>query len=1170
MSGQNTFEVILSELGRLILPLKEAISSKENFYSFMLKLGWDPDDIPQPLKDLGSGIDTLAEKLQVIIGAAISMSGSIDSSAPSVSGSFSLSDVDDLKNAIEQIINGIKEIESAPDSVIPAKLRDDSFREKFPLQLLSYLIITYLTRFHPTVAFFLRAFGVIKLKYVPKTGSRKPYIEYTIDFSDLPKIFQDPTIVFKNAFGWGSDDFNFSEFLFQLENLFHAVGVDVFVEQLDTSVAKHLEGGVAINDNSMRKALRAVFFERARDTGRLAAEVRLLGLPGDGGTTKPGIAIVPDFNGVLDFKMQLGPDIAVTIKSEIDLQGGVGLVIRPDKPIEFITGFNKSDTISHATGNLEVKAERSNADNSPIIIFGSADSTRLEFKKAGGKGGVTLSTSTGADVYVEFELDGIKFVFKPDEGDGFIKNLVPPDGFELDFEIAVGYSVKRGFYFRGSSAFEINLPAHIQIGPVSLDGMTITIKPDNGKLPVIIGANISAALGPINASVQNMGLSVAFSFPPGGGNLGPLDLQLGFKPPNGVGLSVDAGVIKGGGFLYLDYDKGEYTGALELEFQDMFSLKAIGIINTKMPDGSKGFSLLIIITADFTPIQLGFGFTLNGVGGLLGLNRTIKVDVLREGVKTNAIKSVLFPENIIANINRIISDLKQIFPIQQDHFVVGPMAEIGWASIVTLELGLLIELPEPRIIILGVLKAILPDEDTAILKLQVNFLGVIDFGNKYISFDASLYDSHLLTFTLTGDMALRISWGDNALFILSVGGFHPAFHDAPQDLQHMTRLTLSLLSGDNPRLTIQAYFAVTSNTIQFGAKLELYAAAAGFNIWGYLGFDVLFQFDPFKFIADIYAGLALRMDTTVIMGITLSGTLAGPTPWDVQGDASFTILFFTISIGFHVTWGDSADKVEPAKVNILLLLEATVSDARNWKADIPATNNLHVTVKQIQQTGDEIIIHPFGVLSFNETLVPLDFTINKFGDKVPDGANSFTMSEIKSGTLALTTEVRKDRFAPANFIELSDSDKLARKSFENMNSGFTITASNTLNTAATVEIEVDYELSYLRKKRFSFVLAKGLYKYAKNMFQTVIKSSAVSQSKLSYSNNRQSVNAPDTVSVGTENYAVANVSNMKLYQNDMLAGSQAEAYMMYNDLIKTKPEMKNKVQVVSTFELNQT
>ena len=91
-------------------------------------------------------------------------------------------------------------------------------------------------------------------------------------------------------------------------------------------------------------------------------------------------------------------------------------------------------------------------------------------------------------------------------------------------------------------------------------------------------------------------------------------------------------MVKGGGYLYIDPERGEYAGALELAFAEFLALKAIGIITTRMPDGSEGFSLLIVITAEFgTGIQLGFGFTLLGVGGLLGLNRTMRLDAADRG-----------------------------------------------------------------------------------------------------------------------------------------------------------------------------------------------------------------------------------------------------------------------------------------------------------------------------------------------------------------------------------------------------------------------------------------------------------------------------------------------------------------------------------------------------------
>ena len=158
-----------------------------------------------------------------------------------------------------------------------------------------------------------------------------------------------------------------------------------------------------------------------------------------------------------------------------------------------------------------------------------------------------------------------------------------------------------------------------------------------------------------------------------GGNAGPANIAMAFKPPNGIGLAVDAGVVKGGGYLYIDTDRGEYAGALELVFADFLSLHAIGLITTKMPDGSSGFSLLIIITAEFgAGIQLGFGFTLLAVGGLLGLNREMLMQPLMDGVRTGAINSIMFPQDVVKNAQLIISDLPKICPPKDGRFLIGP------------------------------------------------------------------------------------------------------------------------------------------------------------------------------------------------------------------------------------------------------------------------------------------------------------------------------------------------------------------------------------------------------------------------------------------------------------------------------------------------------------------
>jgi hypothetical protein len=175
-------------------------------------------------------------------------------------------------------------------------------------------------------------------------------------------------------------------------------------------------------------------------------------------------------------------------------------------------------------------------------------------------------------------------------------------------------------------------------------------------------------------------------------------------------------------------------------------------------------------------------------------------------------------------------------------------------------------------------------------------------------------------------MALRLNWGNNKGFLMSVGGFHPSFKPpAELNVPNLKRLSLTIFA-DNPLLRLTTYFAITSNTVQFGAKLELKFEVGPFSVEGYLGFDVLFQFSPFKFIAKIEAGIAVKMGGSTLFSIELEFNLSGPTPWNANGTASFKILFFTIKVRFNVTWGEEQHVIEPPIPVIPKLIEAFSSN----------------------------------------------------------------------------------------------------------------------------------------------------------------------------------------------------------------------------------------------------
>jgi uncharacterized protein DUF6603 len=864
-------------------------------------------------------------------------------------------------------------------------------------------------------------------------------------------------------------------------------------------------------------------------------------------------AIKPEWHGGLGLEWKLAGDL--TLEKEFD--NGLKISI-------------ESNALPTENANVEIKLEH--GEDLDRWVIGSSTGTRLEI-------GIFTVTLTGgvADNDLDFNI-GVKncaFVLDKGKSDSFIASILPENGISGVFDLGIGYSVKKGVYISGGSGITVAIPCHAALSDSKKNNLVLNSFYLNGKWGDDEGGSLETSIGftgsllGISATVERMGLLHNFKFKDENKRLSDINYSLDFKPPNGIGLSFDVGCMKGGGFLYLDIEKGEYAGALEVKFGDRVSLKAVGVISTKVP--GVDFSLLIIITTEFDPpFPMAMGFSLKGVGGLIGLNRSVRVELLREGVKTNAIRSILFPEDVIANISRIISDIKQIFPPTANRTVFGLMGEFEWgkANLVTIQVGLMVELPDWTLFILGVMAVKAPKEKTEIIRLQINFLGVIDFQREFISYDSSLYDSQVLSITLTGDAAFRLSWGDPFFFIYSSGGFHPAFTETPDDLKTMKRITLSLLSGENPRLTLQMYVAVTSNTFQHGAKVELYASRGSFNIYGFVSYDLLFKIEDanLSFVAEFAAGVSLRRNTSVLMSIHVSGELSGFKPCHIQGKASISFFFFSISVPFSATWGDPLGDIAAVLVDVLSLLRTETEDARNWLAELPANNNLHVTVRKIElpegQQG-KVVIHPFGVLKFTQQLVPLNIDINKFGNQLPKDVNRF---EIKTTDPALSTDVAKEQFAAANFFQLKDDEKLARPSFEPMVSGFKITGSSQLQAPTAVSKDVDYELTYLgnRKTRPRFDRFRSL----QVMFSATSKGGSVSKSPLSHTNTRVSVNAPEAVEVKRMQFAVAGVDDLKLYGETVVSESYTEALEQYNRIVRQNPGLKERVQIVSEFELN--
>jgi hypothetical protein len=1166
MSERGALEAVVGEVGKLLLPLRSATASPEAFESLLLELGWDAGVIPQPINALTPDIEILFDRLQKILGSGLSADASANAGGAEAEIDVPLSEVLDAIEAVARLVDGIADLASAPNSAFPAELNADNFKGTFPEQLLSYLFATYLEQHQPRLGQMLRAFGVINRQDVEAAGNRPGHTRIRFSFSSIPGIFSDPGVIFQNAFNWGSDDFDFEEVTLVLDDLFSAFGLATFYEPFDTEAALALEDGAVIEGNPERRRLRGRFFEYARNASTLTADIGMFPLP-KVGARKPGVALLPAFSGALNLRMELGPTIAVTFAADVDLAGGVGVIVRPNEGIELILGFESDSAPTSAKGSGKVSIDYAPNATEPTIILGNRDGMRLEFGSAGGAGGFLLDADGKVDVFVEAETEGLAFVLDGSGSDGFLSTILSGINGRFEADLGLGVSVANGVYFRGTSHLEIQLPAHIDLGAVEIQGLTIAVTPSGAGLPIDVGTTFKAKLGPLDAVVENIGLRTDLAFPGEGGNLGPIDLDFGIKPPNGVGLSLDAGPVKGGGYLFFDPDRGESAGALELRILDFLNVTAIGIITTKMPDGSDGFSFLALINVEFNPgVQLGFGFTLIGVGGLVGLSRSMDLDALVDGARSGSLENLLFPQDVVANAPSIISDLKQFFPIEVDTFLVGPMVKFGWGTptLISLSMGIIIEIPG-NVAIVGKLVVAIPDENVPLIIIKVAFMGAIEFDKKRGWFFANLYDSRVVFMTLEGGMGVLAAFGSDSNFIVTVGGFHPAYNPPSLPFSDIRRITINILNTPVARIRVMAYFAVTSNTVQFGARAELYFGISIARIEGHLAFDALFQFSPFYFIITISASLSVKLFGAGLFSVRFRGSLEGTSPWHVEGTGSISILFWDVDVDFSHTWGEDEDTKLPP-ISVMPLLAAEFAKVENWTAELANQELLSVSLAPRPGVG-ELVLHPVGTLRISQRAVPLNIEIDKLGAQRPDDANRFDI-KVKTAGIEKRDDIRED-FATAQFQELSDSDKLKAQDFEKEDAGLELSLTGPqANTSFVAKRIARYEQIIIdnnfKRGRFRFLpLLAGLFTH-------FLAGNAMARSANSARSKSLARPFDEKVKLRTTGYVVVNLAdNSALESQPASFGSRARAEQAIKDEVAANPKLADQIHVVRAHEVKE-
>jgi hypothetical protein len=636
------------------------------------------------------------------------------------------------------------------------------------------------------------------------------------------------------------------------------------------------------------------------------------------------------------------------------------------------------------------------------------------------------------------------------------------DTLAIPMDLDLAADPELGFALKGGG-LRATLPANLNLPGVDISAVDLAVSASGADIEFSFGISFTAALpGFPLLSLTATGLGASFPLSTGTADLG-LNLA-GVVPtlPSGLGIDLALPVISGGGFLQTT-GPGGYGGVLELNLL-VLTIEAFGLL--QLPVSGRPFSFVAIISVEFPfpGIDIGSGFAIAGVGGIVGVNRRVDTDALNAAIVDGSAARLLFPVDPAAHGPAIIATMGRVFPEAKDHLIVGPMLKVSWGGrIVSMIVAVVVDLPSPiQMVILGRVTVALPDPLVPLVFIQATFAGAFEISpTPSFSMVASLDGSYISGMPLNGDIFFLLRGGDDADFVLSAGGFNPRYVPPKEVPANMQRLQLAMTPPGVPGLHAEAYFAVTTNSVQFGARLDLCDEIAGCGVDGWFSFDALFKWDPvFSFSIHANAGVAVQVIGQTLMGISFDLVLEGPAPWHVQGTGSVSLFLFSASLDFDATWGSAPPALAPAQ-DLGTVLQAALAPPSAWVGTPPTGEapviSLSATARNLVTGGQTV--HPLGSVTARQRAVPFDIQISRFQQQlIPPQTWSIASAEVAPGIASALGVPTQDSFPPGELLDLTEDEKLSRPAFELWNSGAALTVSDEIHSDLRL-VDTDYEVS---------------------------------------------------------------------------------------------------------------
>ncbi len=428
------------------------------------------------------------------------------------------------------------------------------------------------------------------------------------------------------------------------------------------------------------------------------------------------------------------------------------------------------------------------------------------------------------------------------------------------------------------------------------------------------------------------------------------------------------------------------------------------------------------------------------------------------------------------------------------------------------------------------------DPDEAVVDLKVAFLGALDIPGAMLSFDASIYDSFIgyddFKLSLEGDIAIRVCWGAEPDFVVSVGGFHPTYTPRrTSTCRRMRRMTLSLLK-DNPRITLKlvlrGHGEHASSSARSWSCTSASAASRSRASWASTSSSRSCRSTSTRrCTATSPSRPATSTCSRSRSTSPCRGRHRGSRTAPARSRSSSSASRCRSRCGW-ATRRRQRCRRWPCSTRFCRRCRTT---RRGRRSSAPGANQL---VQLAPAPAGTLVVDAAGLLTVSQRVLPLGTDFTLFGTATPSDVSRVSVSALRIGEDAATgtaaaadTRDVTEAFAPAAFNKLSDADKLTAPAFEQRAAGVQSVAGTNLTTDAIVGLQVAYETIELDSTAASEP-ARGTGGPGQTVFEALARGGVIGSSSAAKSSAR-AAQRQSVLDVGpaVDRYAVAHVGDLR-------------------------------------------